>query len=168
MYDPPQGSVSGDLMAFRKPQLFTQAVRIGAIGAVATGLAAAKDIYFHGAGIKPFLFIVLVVALVISKVVELSLEYLFENSAWWRLFLLGKNNVEGFWAQKLAIDGVRCLGIVSIDYSSGTLEVHGWRYNLEGEPVASWKSLLLEFDGIEMRYLYETRYQEVSLTQHGY
>jgi hypothetical protein len=155
-------------MAFRKPQLFTQAVRLGAIGAVATGLAVAKDTYFSGAAIKPFLAFVLLLSLIISKVVELGLEYLFDTSKWWRSFWLGKNNIEGLWAQKLTVDGIRCLGILSLYYAGSEYRVFGWRYNLDGKQVASWESLLLDFDGNVLHYLYQTRYQEESRTQYGY
>ena len=146
----------------------TQAIRTGAAATIAGGFASAQDALFGTANAGVVFVVVVTTALVISQVIATLFEKALDSWGFLRGLLLSRHNIEGFWTDVVRINGADVVGVLNISLNAEDFCIHGVQYDEHGHQVASWKNVLLKFDGQNLRYLYETRYQDPNVTQFGY
>jgi hypothetical protein len=146
----------------------TQAIRAGTSAAIAGGLASFQDTLFGTADRTVALVVIVLVAIVFGQVTGVLIDKVIESWGFLRGILLARHNIEGYWSDAVVVDGATVVGVFHICLEDESFRVHGVQYDSDGQQIASWHDVLLKFDGQNLRYLYETRYQETNVTQFGY
>ncbi len=140
--------------------------------AIFVGLYFCKliDIYFESKKIPYTITFLLCIAVIIMliKVLELLFSFLIHNSQVVRSWILREENIEGAWFDMLKIDSDYFYGILLINIRNKKIQVSGEQFDCEGNVRVSWTTVMADFDGSTLRYVYQSRYAKAGNIEEKY
>lgn len=134
-----------------------RAIQLGEVIGIAFGAYAVRVFLqsISQTAISPAFVTLISVALVIlcAKLTKYTVAELFDRSSLLRKIVAGDSFIEGDWLDYP--NGH--LGILTFRYDDGKIRVHGTAINPDGKIVYSWHSVLADFDGTVLEYLFRSR-----------
>lgn len=143
-------------------------LRVASAAAIAGGIAAAKESLLVTIPWTVVFVIAVIVGFVVSTFLERIFEGLFNTSQRLRSFLFGKDDIEGYWTDVIEMGGDVRVGVQFIRYVEDRYRIDGWQYDLDGKERITWTSIISEFDGDKLHYVYQADYHDGAVSRYGY
>ncbi|MDB5320772.1 MAG: hypothetical protein JWN40_2403 [Phycisphaerales bacterium] len=72
--------------------------------------------------------------------------------------ILGPSNIQGIWFNTIPVDGDTFCGLFVVSLTDGRVRVVGEQFDKAGLVRVTWTSVMTQFDGDTLRFVYQARY----------